>query len=125
MNRSNSTVKYSNLLQSYTAQSILIMYMKWLQKLDTCMLCTHTKMTMGNPDSVAHVPFVNALRKLPGMTMVGIRDDRAKLLNFRLGKLTWYDGDVKLREFSLLDWTTVHQDGREQCEGLHTPTHDL
>ena len=107
MNRSNSTVKYSKL------------------KFDTCMLCTHTKMTMGNPDSVAHVvPFVNALRKLPEMTMMGIRDDRAKLLNSRLGKLTWYDGDVKLREFSLLDWTTVHQDGREQCEGLHT-TQDL
>ena len=46
------------------------------------MLCTHTKMTMSNPDSVAHVvPFVNTLRKLPGMTMVGIRDDRAKLVN--------------------------------------------
>ena len=67
-------------------ESILTIYMKWLQKLDTCMLCTHTKMTMGNPDSVAHVvPFVNALRKLPEMTMVGIRDDRAKSLNFRLG----------------------------------------
>ena len=28
------------------------------------------------------VPVVNALRKLPGMTMVGIRADRAKSLNF-------------------------------------------
>ena len=87
------------------------------------MLCTQTKIRTHNPDSVPHVYIpVNALRKPPGMTIVGIRADCAKSLNSRLGKLTLNDGDVKLREFSLLDWTTVHQDGRGQCDGLHTPT---
>ena len=79
-------------------------------------------MQMHNPDRIPHAVPINALRKPPGMTIVGIRAALAKSLNSRLGKLTLNDGDVKLREFSLLDWTTVHQDGREQCDAIHTPT---
>ena len=91
-----------------------------------CMLCTHTKIRTHNPNSVPHVYVpVNALRNPPGMTIMGIRVALANSLNSRLGKLTLNDGDVKLREFSLLDWTTVLQDGRGLCEGLHTPTQAL